>query len=83
MFSSLGCGLDSLNEGQSNCNAQENKMLLSFTLFCNFLWSLRELIYVPFYLQVYSPNYVLPPKKCCSEEMAMDLRYLLLQPFIF
>uniref|UniRef100_A0ACD5VTX6 Uncharacterized protein n=1 Tax=Avena sativa TaxID=4498 RepID=A0ACD5VTX6_AVESA len=24
--------------------------------------------------QVYSPNYVLPPTKCCSDEMAMDLR---------
>ncbi|KAL5228803.1 hypothetical protein ABZP36_017068 [Zizania latifolia] len=24
--------------------------------------------------QVYSPNYVLPPTKCCSDEMDMDLR---------
>ncbi|XP_039808770.1 uncharacterized protein LOC120672438 isoform X3 [Panicum virgatum] len=24
--------------------------------------------------QVYSPNYVLPPPKCCSDEMDMDLR---------
>ncbi|KAE8808924.1 E3 ubiquitin-protein ligase MARCH2 [Hordeum vulgare] len=24
--------------------------------------------------QVYSPNYVLPPTKCCSDEMGMDLR---------
>jgi hypothetical protein len=26
-------------------------------------------------LQIYSPNYVLPPPKCCSDEMDMDLRY--------
>ena len=26
-------------------------------------------------LQVYSPNYVLPPPKCCSDEMDIDPRY--------
>jgi hypothetical protein len=34
-----------------------------------------DLIYFFNALQVYSPNYVLPPTKCCSAEMDMDLRY--------
>lgn len=33
-----------------------------------------DLIYFFNALQVYSPNYVLPPTKCCSAEMDMDLR---------
>jgi hypothetical protein len=33
------------------------------------------------FLQVYSPNYVAPPAKCCSDEMDMDLRYLQIQFF--
>jgi hypothetical protein len=33
------------------------------------------------FLQVYSPNYVVPPAKCCSDEMDMDLRCLQIQFF--
>lgn len=52
-------------------------------MFCSICQqSLSESAYVCFLLQVYSPNYVLPPTKCCSDEMGMDLRYLLIPCFI-
>jgi hypothetical protein len=46
-----------------------------------FLLKFSYLSCCPYVLQVYSPNYVIPPPKCCSDEMDMDLRYFLIQLF--
>jgi len=47
-----------------------------------FLLKFSYLSSSPYVLQVYSPNYVIPPPKCCSDEVDMDLRYLLIQFFM-